>query len=338
MASILNINLGFSYVPTSIRVRLNNSELRVEESDTEQGLIAVHVPPGVGGEIAVDYQRRILQGGGPKHTRIVATANACIYCGATSDLSDEHIIPFALEGDFVIRSGSCKKCAGKTSKFERQVLRDALLAPRTTLKLRTRRPRERPTSLPLLRHSGGVRKVIDVPVADHPTYLALPTFALPACIRGDAIPNLKVVPPGVKAILVSPVTLDVASRRIGGGGTGVQVEIDVYAFARLLAKIAHGFVAAADLGAVEAFLPEPMFADDESIAQWVGGAPDVKVGTDGLHGSMVEVVDGVIHVRIRLFAQLGGPEYLVIAGRLIDPSDQVPIAVVEPEISRPGTA
>jgi hypothetical protein len=99
----------------------------------------------------------------------------------------------------------------------------------------------------------------------------------------------------------------------------IQAMIDVYAFARMLAKIAHGFVAASELGDVEAFLPRPLFSQDEEIGRWVGGAPDISVGSDGLHGVNLAISNGIILVRVRLFAQLGGPEYLVIAGRLIKP-------------------
>lgn len=327
---ILSVNLGFSYIPNTIRARIGSCELVVDEIDPADGQIAIHVLPDVTGELSVDYQRRIFQGGGPRQTRILGTANACIYCGSTSNLSDEHIIPYALEGEFVIRSGSCRSCAEKTSQFERKILRDALLAPRTALKLRTRRPRERPTSLPLFHKVEGLEGIVDVPVADHPTHLALPLFALPARVRGDEVPNLKVVAPGAQTISVSAATLDAAARRVGQGDTLLRVSLDVYAFARLLAKIAHGFVAVADVGDVEAFLPGAMFASDESIGRWVGGASDMKVAAEGLHGVRLEVIEGEIHVRVRLFAQLGGPEYLVVAGRLIKPGAHArPIATIE---------
>jgi hypothetical protein len=327
---ILSINLGFSYVPKTIRARIDSSELIVDEVDPNTGRIAIHVSQDLTGELSIDYQRRIFQAGGPRQTKILGSASACIYCGSTSSLTDEHIIPLALEGEFVIRSASCDACAQKTSRFERKVLRDALLAPRTALKLRTRRPRERPTSLPLVHKVGGVEKLVDVPVADHPTYLALPLFALPAHVRRDNIPNLKVVAPGAHVVSVAAATLEAAARRVGQGDIAVRASLDIYAFARLLAKIAHGFLAVADLSDVEAFLPGAMFASDESIGKWVGGAPDVKISAEGLHGVHLELVEGEIHVRVRLFAQLGGPEYMVIAGRLIEPPSGIrPISTIE---------
>jgi hypothetical protein len=325
----MNINLGFSYVPGTIRASLNGVEIPVEETNPYEGRILAHVPRGYSGEISIDYQRRLLQSNRTKRTEVIGSSSACIYCGSTEDLTDEHVIPYALEGDFVIRSASCKQCAAKTSRFERAVLRDALLAPRTALNLRTRRPSERPTSLPLLKRSGETTSVVDVPVSEHPTYLALPIFDLPAHLRGDSSPNLKVVTPGVVSISVSAATMQMAAEKFGENA-GVQVTLDIYAFARMLAKIAHGFAAAADLGDVESFLVGPMFADDESIGEWVGGAPDVTLGTEGLHAVNVRVIDGQVQVRIRLFAQLGGPEYLVVVGRLLDGPLGNPFATVEP--------
>ena len=40
------------------------------------------------------------------------------------------------------------------------------------------------------------------------------------------------------------------------------------------------------------------------------------------------MIQGEIHVRIRLFAQLGGPEYLVVAGRIIGTPADKPFAIV----------
>lgn len=331
---IYSVNLGFSYVPDTIRAWIGSSKLIVDEVDPIVGRFNIEVPSGRKGIISIDYQRRLFQGGGPKKDRILGKSDTCIYCGSASALSKEHIIPYALEGDFIIEDGSCKSCAAETGRFEQKVLRDALLAPRTALKLRTRRPKERPTSFPLLRKVDGVERVINVPAAVYPSYLALPLLALPAYLRGDDSPNLKIIPPGSRLILVSAATNADAARQIGEEAVGVRIRLNIYAFARMLAKIAHGFVAVADCGAVECFLPGPMFAKDESIGRWVGGAPDITVPAEGTHGVRIDLVDGELHVRIRLFAQLGGPEYLVVAGRLIEPSSGArPFATVESTVS-----
>ena len=50
----------------------------------------------------------------------------CIYCGATDELTDEHIIPFSLGGVLILDKASCngtKGCNKKTHKFEGVVAR-----------------------------------------------------------------------------------------------------------------------------------------------------------------------------------------------------------------------
>jgi hypothetical protein len=64
----------------------------------------------------------------------------CIYCGTSEGkLSDEHIIPYGLNGDFVLRKASCAACATITSRFERDVLRNLFPAARAALGYKTRR-------------------------------------------------------------------------------------------------------------------------------------------------------------------------------------------------------
>src|SRR5258707_140302 len=69
----------------------------------------------------------------------------CIYCGARAqdvELTDEHIVPFSLGGNAVIRGGSCKLCAKETSKIENAVGRQVLWDFRNHTGEQTRRPRE----------------------------------------------------------------------------------------------------------------------------------------------------------------------------------------------------
>ena len=130
--------------------------------------------------------------------------------------------------------------------------------------------------------------------------------------------------------MVGRTSISEASRRSGGAEVGVELSVDAYAFARMIGKIAHGFAAAADLGSVETELPAFLRADDESIGWLVGGAPDISLTQPSLHAADVRVIDGVVHVRVRLFAQLGGPEYLVLAGRLFEPGpNDVPSVSIE---------
>jgi hypothetical protein len=133
--------LGFAYIPGSIRVTLSGAELLVDELDPASGVIAIHAPVGGAGELTIEHQRPVSVAPEPLVDQTLGTAEQCIYCGATSDLRKEHIIPYALQGEFVIRNGSCAGCAALTGRFEERILRGAWLPVRIALGLRTRSPR-----------------------------------------------------------------------------------------------------------------------------------------------------------------------------------------------------
>jgi hypothetical protein len=91
------LDLGFRYVPGSIRARLGEVELVVEERDPSMGRIVVQVSEDAEGEVTIDYERPTLRGGSPRPDKELGIADACIYLGADAPLSDERIFPYALK-------------------------------------------------------------------------------------------------------------------------------------------------------------------------------------------------------------------------------------------------
>ena len=73
----------------------------------------------------------------------------CIYCGSAAGLTEEHIVPYALGGRWVLPESSCKACSKITGKFEGQLCRTILGPLRMLFNMPTRRPKERPRHLPL---------------------------------------------------------------------------------------------------------------------------------------------------------------------------------------------
>lgn len=69
-------------------------------------------------------------------------AGYCIYCGTTEgELSDEHIIPYSLNGTLILPKASCPACARITQKFEEICTHErwGMFAPlRSRLKMRSR--------------------------------------------------------------------------------------------------------------------------------------------------------------------------------------------------------
>jgi hypothetical protein len=84
----------------------------------------------------------------PEHPhRRYAPANVCIYCGSRNGLHDEHVIPLALGGRWILPAASCHTCGGKTSAFEGKYNRTVLGPLRMLYGIRTRRKKDRPKSL-----------------------------------------------------------------------------------------------------------------------------------------------------------------------------------------------
>src|SRR4051812_37896737 len=68
----------------------------------------------------------------------------CIYCGRGDiQLTDEHIVPFALGGSHLLQKASCLVCADITKKFEQDVARGLWGDARASYGAPTRRKKER---------------------------------------------------------------------------------------------------------------------------------------------------------------------------------------------------
>lgn len=94
------------------------------------------------------YKTPKLEGFLPKQRKaIYPSPGMCIYCGAKDNLSDEHIIPFALGGNLILQKSSCPDCAKITSDFELTCLRTMYGPLRLLYNLPTRRPKKRPKKL-----------------------------------------------------------------------------------------------------------------------------------------------------------------------------------------------
>lgn len=110
----------------------------------------------------------------------------CIYCGATKNkLSDEHVIPIALNGGMLLPKASCEQCARITHKYEHSVARRIFGHFRIRHGVQSRRPERRPTHVtvgPL--HPDGRRGKVRVPVEEHPTMLFVYKFDQPTILRG----------------------------------------------------------------------------------------------------------------------------------------------------------
>jgi hypothetical protein len=241
----------------------------------------------------------------------------CIYCGATTNLSTEHAVPYAINGPWTLLDASCPDCCDITHRFERDMLRGLFPAIRTVFNMQTRRRKERPTTLPLLVVRHGVDQFIDVPVKDFPVFLPLIELPPPGVVAGRRLVSG-----------IGPPVLDV--RHLAGPGReeltamfpdadyiGARMTFAPEDFGRTLAKI--GFCAAVFALGLAPFRNTPItgviLGHDKSIGHWVGSwIGEEQNPPNGLHGMKVRAAGADIHVILRLFAQFGASEYHVALG------------------------
>lgn len=240
----------------------------------------------------------------------------CVYCDGTDDLSDEHVLPYGLGGEWLLLSASCKECRDITSRLELVVQRQHFLAVRTVAELPTRRKRERPHVLRQKLETPQGPVELSLPLDQHPAPLVLPVFPPPL---GEAAAGAGLSP--------SYRSLRVAGRKGRleniARATGAQKWTFPCAepplFARFLAKVAYCFAVGSygiD-GFAEHFVRQHVRADLPGLAAWVGCAEeDVAFTPNGGHHLSTVVERGIVRVDVRLFALPGAPTYTVLVGRV----------------------
>lgn len=240
----------------------------------------------------------------------------CIYCGTTEgDLRREHIIPFGLGGNLILPKASCRACEKVTGKIEHHVLRHMMGHFRTKVALPTRRPKERPTALPLTTSKPGApfqTKV--VPTTEYPTVISMLRFLMPGLLVGR--------PRDGTSITFSAWT--------GGLLSQIPPNTTVHSpwfrpdhFCAMLAKIAHAYVIACHgieiINQYVPVLPNLIFGDmiDDSL---IGSDPALHQPQNSNKNAVhelrtIQTPDGLMVAQIRLFANLGAPNYFVVFGK-----------------------
>lgn len=252
-------------------------------------------------------------------------ANVCIYCGDIKPpLSKEHIVPLGLGGNLVIHRASCKACAKETGWIEQICLRTMFGLYRARTGIKTRNPKKRRSTHPLkfidqnMNHT-----VIPLPLHEHPAILVIPRFDAPNILSGKPPPD-----PDAPFILRMSVLASgeelawTESQAARAKAAGIHIgSIDVAAFARMLAKIAHAYVYTESNGFEGGFRPllkDTILGKFRSFHHFVGeftdadSQPETAVlhrmswHTLRRHSKEYYVAD------IRLFANNSTPTYRIV--------------------------
>ena len=241
--------------------------------------------------------------------------NECIYCGSKEQLTDEHIVPFALGGNFILPKSSFKSCAAITSLDERKVLKGFMLKGRIVANMPTRRKKDRPTHLKtmLLDEYDNVTE-IDLPVSEGVATIHLPIVEPPAILTGATF-NSTVEFKGIDTIHVGKNPVQVASTH---GKTGIRFEdkIDLNAYLRIIAKIAHAYHVA-NLGLFsrsESPLLPLILSKAKGLNNWIGNAGKAPNNASDDCGQILwcthHNVKNINYTCLKMFASNPGGTYI----------------------------
>lgn len=247
---------------------------------------------------------------------------SCIYCGSTEGrLTDEHIVPKGLGGTLILEKSSCDACAEVTSKVEHRVMRGFLDHGRQAMGIKGRKSHRRvlPSEVAqTLVRSDERLEVVDVPSVDAIKLMHLPVFAAPAFLTPQSPPRFPREDLNVVAIDTATFGLEgnKVFREHKAKGVHFEDKMDVWAFVRMLAKIAHGHhVAVRGLFPLEESPLLPIIlGKSPDAANWIGNTEHDPLPARGnvlhlLQDVSAEEDSRATMVRIKLFAMLNAPTY-----------------------------
>lgn len=246
----------------------------------------------------------------------------CIYCGSIDNLSDEHIVPFGLQpkgGDWFLPKASCGKCADITTRFEGLCLQGTLGPLRAKLNLKSRREPKTTVDLTTNYRDTGRVETRTVSLDEFPMACLGFDFEAAGLLR-HAAPTTEFV--GRNVIRYQTGELE---RRLESNLALKLGRVSPREYARMLAKIAHTYaVAKFGEAAFEPVLPDIILGTSEYGPHFVGGdrsgvpLVDQPGALHHVYGQGCDL-NGVPYllIAVRLFAFMGMPRYLVVAGKII---------------------
>jgi hypothetical protein len=260
----------------------------------------------------------------------------CIYCfSASSDLRDEHVIPYALAANtLILKKSCCGNCQNIIQPYEQEVLKKQLGNFRAQIDAPTRNPKSRQTSVKynfseidttgLIIRDLGSRSL---PLVNAPMVLNLwsspqPNYGLPPAQSDNGI--------GVPWTFRDEVVLQQLCRKVaeetGAKNVGLKLgEVNREHYLRFLAKVAHAY-AAAELGpdGFEPFLLDVILKRSNDLGLYVGDSLGKSpFGENPAHTLQISLGEseggppkGCLVVRIQLYPMFNSPSHIIIVGRV----------------------
>jgi len=255
----------------------------------------------------------------------------CIYCGSDGGkdgLRKEHIIPYGLNGNFILPKSSCKKCEAVTSAFEGYYLGNMMMKPiRHSLRMQSSKKHvgRKDLLLPYIKTERFYADKAFMPIEEYPSTLFLYQLGPADFIEGLA-PSTDFRESRAWSYSHDPQKQEKLFQVLGARRIYLAA-FNAMKFSSMLAKIAYAF-AVADLGYknIRPFVLDTIFEKDKTPSYWIGGNKELAPPTDFLHQMRIEYIrkpldfDGRVYilVHLRLFANLGAPEYHVVVGEKLN--------------------
>ncbi|MGR9475939.1 HNH endonuclease [Rhizobium leguminosarum] len=281
-----------------------------------------------------------------RETRPRITApGKCIYCYEVypeSELTEEHVIPYALAANaMILEKSCCTNCQQVITKYEQAVLRHQLGVFRAQTDAPTRSKKDRPKEVPI--HFVEVdenRKVTRdlgtraIPIMDAPTMINLWQSPPPAILQETFSRPSEPWAWSDKAA-VDALCKQVAKETGAKHGIAMSVgKVNRLHYLRSLAKMAHAYAAAeVGLDAFTPFLGDIILNKADDLETYVGDMPGIgPFALDPDHTLQISLgeADGgeagsYLVVRIQLYPSLRSPEHVIVVGkptRNLDPNAQ----------------
>lgn len=245
------------------------------------------------------------------------TKGRCIYCGIRSnDLSDEHIVPYSLGGQHVIKQASCKKCAAMTSKFERKVARDLWGDARIAFDAPSYRKTKRSSYIEVLNG----RKKIDA--KEYPAGFVFYKMDKPGYMQG--LKTTDDISPKWKLIVIDDSNRREEYFRKYGEYPEIKFRHVPEDFGRMIAKIGYGQILTMFDPTEFSHICLPYILGQKSNISYVvgGGEKDVKPIPDTGYFLDTQFIANkefnrmLLIAIVRLYANTHSPEYSVVVGEL----------------------
>jgi hypothetical protein len=245
----------------------------------------------------------------------------CIYCRKKNvPLKNEHIVPYSIGGQTVLRDASCEACEDITKKFEQDIARDMWGDARNHFDAPSRRKKDRKTHI-FLSDPNDFRRKIKVPYADYPAPMFFYKMGPAGLMRG--LPENMDISSLWKLEAISDHEKMMKFKEKYGISMSAKFKHSPYSFARMLAKIGYGHtLTQLDLDDFRSICVPYILGEKANISYIVGGsfetpAPNLNAGYELRNYGFGTNERIMITAEVRIFSNACTPIYHVVIGDVI---------------------